>query len=389
MRERSRTQFQNRENLIILLSGIFLALLLRFSLKNFQSIDFRDFLEPWYNFIIQHGGFSALKYDFSNYTPPYLYLLVIDSYLFSGLSKVFAIKLISIFFDFVCAFFTYKIVRLKYPIGKKPILAFLAVLFAPSILLNSSYWGQADIIYTTGLVACIYFLCIKKEILAFLCFGIAFSFKLQVLFLAPFLLCLWLKKFVSWTSFALIPAVYFVAILPAWFIGRPFKDLLLIYAMQGNTYKDLTRNAPNLYQWIPNQFYSIFVPTGLLLTLIVVILISFTIYKSRVQVTKELLIQIALVFALVMPYFLPKMHERYFFTADTISITFGFYFPNYFFVPIIVGMVSLFSYFPFLIGHPIISLKALSLILGVTVAITIYYLTQSLRLGKRQVLTEE
>ncbi len=388
MRQRSTIRFQNYENLIILTSGIIIALVLRFSLRKFQSGDFTDFLEPWYNFIVQHGGFSALKYNFSAYTPPYLYLLVVATYLFSGFSKVFAIKLISIIFDFVCAFLTYKLVRLKYPVGKMPIVAFLGVLFAPTIFLNSSYWGQADIIYTTGLVACLYFLCLHKETLAFICFGLAFSFKLQAMFFAPVLLILWLKKVVSWKSFLLIPTVYLVAILPARVAGRPLRDLLLIYFDQANTYKELTKSAPNLYQWISNDFYTIVVPIGFLLTITVIVLLSLCVYKSRTKVTRKLTIQLALVSSLVVPYFLPKMHDRYFFVADTISIIFGFYFPSYFFVPISIGMVSLFSYFPFLWGHCIVPLEVLALIQTATISVTIYHLAQTLRSSEREVLID-
>jgi Gpi18-like mannosyltransferase len=133
------------ETYIILLIGIIFATLLRFSLLEFESGDFRNFLEPWYDFIIEQGGFAALEYEFSNYTPPYLYLLIIASLLFPGFSKIFAIKLISIIFDFVCAFFVYKIVRVKYPSGMAPVFAFFAIVLTPTVFLNSAFWGQSYI----------------------------------------------------------------------------------------------------------------------------------------------------------------------------------------------------------------------------------------------------
>lgn len=74
------------------------------------------------------------------------------------------------------------------------------------------------------------------------------------------------------------------------------------------------------------------------------------------------------------------MHERYFFVADIISIIYGCYFPTYFFVPITVGMVSLFSYFPFLINMTIVSLKVLAIILVFTIIIVFHHLAQTLRL---------
>ena len=124
---------------ICLLSSLFL----RYGLIDFESRDFDDF-SSWYDFIVNNGYFYALKHGFSSYTPTYLYLLVFSS--LSGLPKIVAIKLISIIFDFVCAFFVYKIVRLKYPEGMAPIFAALLTLFSPTVVINGSFWGQSDVI---------------------------------------------------------------------------------------------------------------------------------------------------------------------------------------------------------------------------------------------------
>ncbi len=384
MKKYSKIQVQKFENYIILAIGIMLAVLLRYSLRHVESKDLTRHLEPWYDFIRQNGGFSALKYDFSNYTPLYLYWLVIASSFLSGLSKIFAIKLLAMGFDFVCAFFAYKLVKLKYSVGKIPLIAFLVVLFTPTVFLNSAYWGQCDSIYTAGIVACLFFLCVKQELPAFICFGLAFSFKLQALFLVPFLFILLLKKIVSWKSFFLVPVIYLVTILPAWFAGRPFKELLLIYFNQANYYNELVQNAPTIYQLIPFQdgLYNILLPIGFVLTLTVVFLLSRSVYKSKVKVSRELMIQLALISVLVMPYFLPKMHDRYFFPADIISIVFGFYFPRYFWVPIIVQMASLFSYTDRLWDITPVPLEYLSILLGGTIWFMMRHLAKSLALQK-------
>ena len=67
--------------------------------------------------------------------------------------------------------------------------------------------------------------------------------------------------------------------------------------------------------------------------------------------------------ALAVPYFLPKMHERYFFVADLFSVIFAFYFPRYFFLPIVIISSSLLSYAPFMLGELFVSLKVQSLFL--------------------------
>ncbi|QHG16336.1 hypothetical protein A6V25_23390 [Nostoc sp. ATCC 53789] len=329
--------------------GIILAVVIRLVFVPSKSLDYKYFLEPWYDFIASHGGFSALKYSFADYTPPYLYWILISATLLSGLPKIFAIKLFAITVDFLCAFFTYKIVKLKYPEGKIPIFAFLAVILSPSVICNSAIWGQCDVIYTTGLIACIYFLSLQKQVLALISFGIALSFKFQAMFLAPLLLIMLLKKRIYWYYLPLITLVYVVLILPAWFAGRPMSELLLIYFNQANKYKELTKNAPNIYQWIPSNFYNIVVPIGLALTISAIFLFAYIVYKSRLEITQDRLIHLATISVFFMPYILPKMHDRYFYPTDIFSLIFAFYFPQYRWVAIVVQMSSFFGY----LGTPI------------------------------------
>jgi Gpi18-like mannosyltransferase len=364
---------------LILVGGLILAALLRFSLREFESGDFRSFIGPWYDFIVEHGGFAALKHKFSNYAPPYWYILTLATYLFSGLPKVVAVKLIPVGFDFVCAAFVYRLTRLQYPTGLTPMFAFWAALFAPTVVLNGSFWGQADVVYTAGLVACVYFLAARRETAAFIAFGLAFAFKLQALFLAPLLVILLLKRRVSWKSFLLIPAVYGVCLLPAWLAGHPLGDLLTIYFQQADFYRALTKNAPNLYQWFPDRLYDMLYPAGMVWAAAAVGLFVLAVYKSPAQVTPGALVQWATFSALLAPYVLPKMHERYFFAADVLSIAYAFFFPRHFFVPLLIGGVSFFAYLPFLFNTEVIPLRLLALVQLATLAILFRHLLTTLR----------
>lgn len=55
----------------------------------------------------------------------------------------------------------------------------------------------------------------------------------------------------------------------------------LIYFNQANKYKELAKNAPNLYQWVLSNFYNILVPIGLTLSISAIFLLSYIVYKSR------------------------------------------------------------------------------------------------------------
>jgi len=354
----------------ILAVGSLLALALRFSLILFESGDYYLFFKDWYQ-AIQEQGFSAvvsLKYD---YTPSYLYILYWVSVLFPKLTSVAAIKLPSIVFDFLSAYLIFRIVRLKYPKGLAPTFAYFVVLFAPTIVLNSALWGQSESIYTAFLLLCFYFLLTERGAYAGLAFGAAFALKLQSIFLAPLLLALALKGRLAWRNLLGIPLVYLVLMIPAWRAGRPLAELLQIYLDQTQYYPFLTLNAPTLYAWLPETMYAVFYPAGIIWAGSFVFLYLIAVLKSRTQLSQASILNLGLLSLLLTPFFLPKMHERYFYPADLLSIVYGFFFPEHFFVPIAMNLISFFAYQPFLFGRVILPTEILSFaVLGLLVLVT-------------------
>jgi Gpi18-like mannosyltransferase len=358
------------ENAILVAIGIALAVLLRYSLLDFESRDFTVHFSGWYDTIRQQG-FRALKTDFANYPPLYLYGLTLISAVLPKTPAVVAVKLLSVASDFILAWFGARIVGLKY--GRShpaSLLAFFAIVFAPTVVLNSSFWGQNDSMYTAAIVACVYFLLREREPAAWLAFALAFSVKFQAVFLAPVLLVLLIKRLLAWKWVLLVPAVYVLTVIPAWLIGRPLGELLTIYVSQVGQYPALVVNAPNLYTWLPQELFALLYPAGLIYGAILCFLFIVAVYKSRVQVTPSLLLQMVLVSLLILPYFLPKMHDRYFYPADVFSIVYAFYLPALFWVPLAVNLASFFTYVPYLFTREIIPLPILALVLLIVIAVT-------------------
>jgi Gpi18-like mannosyltransferase len=346
-------------------------------------------LGKWYDYIQEHGGFAALKDNFANYTPPYLYLLWLATKL--PVQKLYAIKLVSIPFDFLQALFVMLIVRLRYESRTVRMLAFFAALFAPTVVFNSGLWAQSDAMYTSFLLASVYYVIRKKPVVAFLFFSLALSFKTQAVFLAPFFLALYLKDRVPAWVVLLFPAIYFLLIVPSWIAGRPLLDLLTIHWQQAETYRLLTMNAPNFYQWLPEN-YDLFGRFGIMLTLTSIFMYCLVVWKSRVELDDGLIVGMALLSVLLVPFVMPRMHERYFFPADVLAIIYAFYFPRYFFVPLVIGLVSFFSYLPFLFGKTVIGLPYLAIVLAAMLVVvafaTVRALYPQLRGDERQPLRE-
>ncbi len=361
-----------------------LALHARLRLWQFESVDYLNEIRRWYEFI-RENGFRGFKYNFfPPYTPLYLYMFYLGNTVFPNAPDLLVIKMVSILADFVCAFFVHKLVRLKYPTGTAPLFAFTTVLLAPTVVWNGALWAQCDALYTAALLSCIYFLAADRRTAAFIAYGMALSLKLQSIFLGPFLLILLLKGRISWKHLLLVPLIYVITILPAWFVGRPLIDLLTIHFRQLNHYQFLTMNAPNAYQWVPPNMWNVAYPAGLTWSVTLVSAFCLLVHASRTRITKEVMIRLATMSLLMMPFFLPRMHERYFFPADLLSIVFGFYFPRYFFVPILVQIASFLSYFPFLFGHQIVPLSVLAVVLLITIIVVSVNLAQALRQERPQ-----
>jgi Gpi18-like mannosyltransferase len=356
----------------VLAMGIAFALAVRFMFRNVMTGDFVADTSRWYA-AVQQLGLAASGTNVSNYTPPYLYLLYAVSRLLPSLPPVEAIKVPSVLFDFVCAGAVYGIVRLRYESNHRiAMLAFLAVLLAPTVVLNGSYWGQADSIYTGMLLLCVYGLMRGRAVVPLLAYGVALALKFQSVFMALSLCALWLRRRLPLWTALLVPAVYTLAMIPAWLEGRKAWDLATIYLAQSGTFHSLTRNAPNLYTWLPQRLYALLVPAGLILMSAIGVAFLWLVWRSRARLGPELVLKLSLLSLLLTPYFLPKMHDRFFFPADVLSIAYGFYFPGQYYVPVAVSFVSFFAYQPFLFGHPLLPLRLLALIMaGVILAVTL------------------
>ena len=385
----NRSEFSKKlqvklENYLFLVGAIFLSLVLKYFLLDYESPDYIEALSIWYDTIKSNGGFSALKNGkFSDYNTSYLYIMASLTYL--PIHKLYAIKLVSILFDYVAAFWMYKIIKLKYPNTSYAIFAFALVIFAPSLILNSSLWAQCDVIYTSFLLMSTYYF-IKysqnqeenhPKIIALLAFGFALAFKLQAVFFVLPLLFLYLNKKVLWYEFLFIPLVLLLFILPNYFLGRPFMDLILIYGHQILNYPRLSLNCPNIYQLLPTAPYEFFMPAGIVLTFSTVLVFCFLFLRKKIIFNAENFLQIILISLLLIPFLLPKMHERYFFAADIFAILYAFYFPKRWFLPILIGGISIFSYAGFLFELPF-EFSSLALVLAAIIALVVRDFLKSL-----------
>lgn len=334
--------FRNKKFLALLIAmGLVIKLLMIPFIP--EPGDYTFFLKPWVEFIRSHGYWQAFRFEFANYSPAYLYFLLGIAKL--GGEPLIPIKLLSICFEYVAAWFIGGIAYQKYRENWVRWCALAVVPLLPTVLINSSYWGQCDSIYVSFLIGSIYFALKKRSFLSILFLGISFSFKLQAVLLFPFYFVLLLRNRIKWYYFLLVPAVYLISLLPAYCAGRPLTELLSVFVAQSGHYEELSLQFPNLYMWISNDYYDPVKWGGILFTFLFALLTGGLLAKKyKTELTDDYLVRLALFSAVIFPFLLPGMHERYMYAGDLLAIVYIMYFPSKFYNALGVPLISFFSY---------------------------------------------
>ena len=184
----------NHTHLICLILIALFSLIVRYFMIKYKSGDYGMFLKPWFDELKLSGGLMGLSRNIGNYTPVYMTILAILTYL--PIDSLVSIKIVSLIFDYVGAIFIYKIILelLKNKESKETLalVGYGIYLFLPTILLNGAYWGQCDSIYTAFVLISVYYLIRKNFLKGIIFWSIAFAFKFQAIFIFPlYYLCFW------------------------------------------------------------------------------------------------------------------------------------------------------------------------------------------------------
>jgi Gpi18-like mannosyltransferase len=357
---------------VLTAAGVLLAVALHWLAWPTQTPDMTKYLLPWYQHILAHGPLGAFAHPFSNYTPAYLYLLAAASLLHPWIAPVSVIKLLSVAGTGVLAIAVAS--ALKAAGAPRPWLAGALVFLLPTTILNAALLGQCDAFWTAACVMAVA-AAIRGRMVAMLVWcGIAIAFKAQPAFLAPFIFAVLLHNRAKAHLWLIPPAVYAAVMSPAWLAGWPALDLLLIYPRQ-NTFFPEAGNAANPWvivgTYFPAEapaFYWIGYGAAALA------LVAYVALFARRRMTPKLLLAAATLSALIIPWLLPKMHERYFMLADLLSFALAFAARgrSTLLIAVLVQFASVSAYFSYAVSRPLWAMLAALISAGALVAIADY-----------------
>ena len=360
---------------------LLLGLCLRLALLDYRSPDYNTFLSQWVATMKAMTVRETLTTPIGDYNMPYLYLLLLISRL--PIRDIYGIKLFSMLADVAAALAVAALVRHLTKKDGAVLLAFLAAMFCPTTWLNSGYWGQCDSVYGALGLWALYAGMQKRSKTCWLLFALSLSFKLQAVFLLPMAVVLLGCGKIRLKDVWVFLAGFVGISLPALLAGRSFTDTFSIYLSQTQAYPYLSLNAPSFWSLIDNGYYDALAgaPVLLAMSLCLMLLLMALWHGDRLEDRGLLLL--GLVFSLTIPWLLPKMHERYFYFAELLSLVYGAMNPKKIAVPGILMAGGFLVYSQYLFGGaPILSLRLVAAIYGVLILYLLRQLMQRLKSNK-------
>jgi Gpi18-like mannosyltransferase len=280
-----------------------------------------------------HSNFYLVE---SDYSPIYLFfvnllsmipkgeMITVSGYTYS-VNWITALKTCYFVFDLFNALAIYLIIHHATRSKGKATAGFLIMTALPIQFINSAIWGQADCIYTCFLLYSLYFALRGKSNLSFLMFGFALANKLQAVFLAPFLVYMILYRKIKFSSIIFTPIAVLSSFIPAYVCGASFTQPFTFYEKQFTGYTSLTSECPTFWQLFAfrNSRVETVRPGVVYMALLFIGVLFAIIWLRKVENTKENLLNIAAFLACATVFFLPYMHDRYFYLVDILVVLYA------------------------------------------------------------------
>ena len=321
-------KYRNSRTTWIALTLFVLSYLIRILLADFISPDYTYYLSKWINKYRSFSIQDCFIVQVGNYAPFYNYFLILFSRL--PIYDLYLIKTLSFYFEVVTAIIIMKLIAVVKQTKSNPVhLAIALILLIP--LINTSQWGQCDIIYTCFAIAGIYFAVCHQSVWCFVMMGLGVALKIQMVFIFPLVLILLIcknskgEKYLYWKHIWFTALAFVIINLVPLFFGGSILKVFRVYLDQitvGNPSQALCANCANVFLWLSeitraDILYPVltFLFLGIVSLMLLFIIILVIKNKRYCLEIKDVLFLAAFI-PLIVVFFMPKMNDRYFYMAE-------------------------------------------------------------------------
>jgi len=323
--------FAKKKSVFLFIIITLMALAVRYIGRDIISADMIIAFLPWFKTMKECGGLASLSSNVGDYSLLYQTMVALLTYI--DADPVYLYKTVSVIFDFLIAvsiaFFLCNCgTETVFKGQNKEMLfwsAYAAVLFLPTVFMNSAFWGQCDSIYTFFLLWSIWFLYKENFPLSFFMLGWALAFKLQPILLFP----LYVYYYFSKKKFSLLNIL--ITACTFWFSGiivyisrwNTFESVG-VYSNQVVMFKQMWMNVPSFWILIGDDYDKLHLfAIGLTFLILGTGLVLVLTGRQHMD-SFEQIIALAVFVEWTCIVFLPAMHERYTYVMDLLLLMLAF-----------------------------------------------------------------
>ncbi|MBP0990777.1 MAG: glycosyltransferase family 39 protein [Oscillospiraceae bacterium] len=361
---------------VIYSKGYIIAMVLATALVLFAKIrvamyptqDSVGYVLDWMKQIKEVGIAKFYSID-ADYSPLYLFMISLFTLVPTGTTMtvgaytffpewMLTLKTCYFIFDILNALAVYLIIKSVTNDKTKAAIGYLIMVILPVQFINSAVWGNADSIYVCFLLYCIYFALKNKGGFSMFFFGLALANKLQALFIAPFLVYLLLNRKIKLYKTVYAPLAVIASFIPAYVCGAGFFEPFAFYSRQLNGYSKLTLGCPNFWHLFSFSSKSEnIINRGAPYFALAVIGVFFAIILMRnIKQTDSNLLAVAAFTVGITVFFLPHLHERYFYMLDVLAVVYALSRKKNHIIILLMQLASGIAYYHYISGRYFINL---------------------------------
>lgn len=361
-------RFIKTRYLIIATVGVTaVALAARYAFVLYPTNDMVGYVLNRWMVGIDEAGFADFYKVDSDYSPIYMFVIAIFSLLPKGeaitltesgrrfeffVNRMVYVKTFYFLFTIALAVGVFLLVKELTGSNEKAVVGYVAALALPTVFTNSAIWGNADVVYATFLIFAFYFAVKNSSVLCFLFFGLSFANKAQAIFILPFLIYLVFSGRLKLWAIIAAPVVFFLSSLPAIVCGASFKEAFAFLGKQFSGQANITYGCANIWKFLELDRSDIFKNNAVWLSVLAVGVILATVYLRNVDLgDKKNVFKVGFLLVMATIFFLPRLHERYFYVIDVLVVVYALIDKKKFYLVPLMQLSSGIAYFHYLTGH--------------------------------------
>ena len=347
------------------------AVVARYMFVMYPTNDLAGFIINGWMGQIDELGFDKFYLVYSDYPPIFLFFLAFLCMLpegelttqYSGgygytfyANRMVYLKTLFLIFTIALAFGVFLLVKELTKSDNKALVGYIATLVLPTIFVNSSVWGNADVIYAVFLIFSFYFALKDSSSLSFVFFGLSFANKLQAIFILPFLIYLVVSRKLKLWPIVFAPLVYFITFIPAFIYGATVSEAFKYFEMQLSGQPGLTYNAGTIWKFLELNDSEIVVKNAMWFAILAIGALLAVLFLRNVDLKKkENVFKVGFMLTMATIFFLPRMHERYYFIIEVLIVVYALIDKKWIYLVPLMQLSTMICYYPYLTGYYIIS----------------------------------